>query len=136
MKKLAEVRGCNGMIYSDSAGTIGYHEGELCDRRAYRAAKERGYIIDHVARQITRADLETFDYILVMDRNNLRDIEREFRPTEIQRDKIRLLLSFCPDCETDEVPDPYYGGPEGFDVVLDLVERACSGLIEHLAVRK
>jgi low molecular weight protein-tyrosine phosphatase len=115
----------------DSAGTAGYHIGDAPDPRSQAAALRRGYDMAPLrARIIEAADFERFDLILAMDTANL-EVLRKRAPAEY-RDRVRLFLEFAPDCGLDEVPDPYYGGPSGFEQVLDLVEEASRGLLSHL----
>ena len=125
--KIAE-RGLD--IEVDSAGTIGYHQGELPDNRARAAGEARGYSFEGIrARQVVEGDFEVFDLILAADNDNLRDLKRSC-PTHLHR-KLALFLEFGrPDVE--EIPDPYYGGQRGFDYVLDLVEEASDGLLDRL----
>ena len=115
----------------DSAGTAGYHIGDAPDPRSQEAARRRGYDMSPLrARIVDTEDFERFDLILAMDTHNL-DVLRKRAPTE-HRERVRLFLEFAPDCGLDEVPDPYYGGPSGFEQVLDLVEEASRGLLVHL----
>ena len=115
----------------DSAGTAGYHVGELPDRRTRQAAARRGYDLSGLrARVIEPRDFEHSDLILAMDRENLRALER--RAPAHTRERLRLFLEFAPEAGVREVPDPYYGGPNGFEEVLDLIEAASRGLLEHL----
>jgi len=115
----------------DSAGTAGYHVGELPDRRTREAAARRGYDLSALrARIVEPGDFDHFDLILAMDRENLRALERRAPPQA--RERMRLFLEFAPEAGITEVPDPYYGGPNGFEDVLDLIEAASRGLIEHL----
>ncbi len=115
----------------DSAGTAGYHVGEAPDHRTRQAAARRGYDLSALqARVVEPRDFEYFDLILAMDRENLRALERRAPPPA--RDRLRLFLEFAPQTGISEVPDPYYGGPNGFEDVLDLIEAASRGLIEHL----
>lgn len=115
----------------DSAGTAAYHAGEPPDRRMREAASRRGYdISDLRARVVEPADFEHFDLILAMDRQNLRTLER--RVPAHARQRIKLFLEYAPDAGVSEVPDPYYGGPNGFEHVLDLIEAAARGLCEAL----
>ena len=115
----------------DSAGTAAYHVGELPDQRTRQAAARRGYDMSALrARVVEAEDFEHFDLILAMDRENLRALER--RAPAQAGDRLRLFLEFAPDAGVSEVPDPYYGGPNGFEDVLDLIEAASRGLIEHL----
>jgi protein-tyrosine phosphatase len=115
----------------DSAGTAGYHIGDAPDPRSQQAARRRGYDMSQLkARIVETSDFERFDLILAMDLNNL-DVLRKRAPAAL-RERVRLFLEFAPDCGLDEVPDPYYGGPSGFEQVLDLVEEASRGLLVHL----
>ena len=119
------------MLEIDSAGTAGYHVGELPDGRTRRAAARRGYDLSALrARVVEPRDFEYFDLILAMDRENLRALERRSPPQA--RERLRLFLEFAPQAGISEVPDPYYGGPNGFEDVLDLIEAASRGLIQHL----
>lgn len=120
-------RGLSDRIEHDSCGTAAYHVGEAPDRRAAQAALKRGYpMTDLRGRQVCDEDFEEYDYILAMDRANFADLKRR-APTHLHP-KIQLFLIYSSSDER-EVPDPYYGGPEGFDHVLDLVEDACEGLL-------
>ncbi|MFM7066002.1 MAG: low molecular weight protein-tyrosine-phosphatase [Gammaproteobacteria bacterium] len=118
----------------DSAGTGGWHAGEPPDPRTVAAARRRGYDLSTLrARQVTADDFHAFDLLLAMDRRNLHDLSR-LRPA-VSRAEIRLFLDFAPDCGRDEVPDPYYGGSEGFSEVLDLCESAARGLLAAISGR-
>ncbi len=118
----------------DSAGTAAYHVGEAPDRRTRQAAARRGYDLSQLrARVVEPRDFEYFDLILAMDRENLSALER--RAPQHVRERLRLFLEFAPEAGVSEVPDPYYGGPNGFEDVLDLIEAASRGLIEHLRCR-
>jgi protein-tyrosine phosphatase len=118
-------------IEVDSAGTAGYHVGEPPDPRTRHAAARRGYDLGRLrARVVEPADFERFDLILAMDRENLKVLRRRAPAHALER--VRLFLEFAPDAGPEEVPDPYYGGQNGFEEVLDLVERATRGLITHL----
>ena len=115
----------------DSAGTAGYHVGEPPDRRTREAAARRGYDLSALrARVIEPGDFERFELILAMDRENLLTLER--RAPVHARERLRLFLEYAPDSGVLEVPDPYYGGPNGFEHVLDLVEAAARGLCASL----
>lgn len=127
----AKIRERRLNIEVDSAGTIGYHQGEQPDSRSIAAGKKRGLSFDGIrARQVIDADFEHFDLILVADNSNLADLRRRC-PPEYQY-KLKLMLSFG-DCDTDEVPDPYYGGTQGFELVLDLLEQSMDALLAQLA---
>ena len=118
-------------IDMDSAGTHAYHVGEPPDRRARAAAKRRGISLDGIAaRRVSEDDYERFDLILAMDEDNLARLQDEAPGQHI--DKVRLFLSYTQGPET-EVPDPYYGGPAGFERVLDLVEDASRELLRTLS---
>ena len=118
-------------IATDSAGTHDYHLGDPPDRRARAAAGRRGVdISDLRGRQATREDFTRFDYVLAMDRANLRHLSRLC--PEGKESRLRLLLEFAPSAGLDEVPDPYYGGEAGFERVLDLAEAAAEGLLAHI----
>lgn len=121
-------------VVADSAGTAAYHVGEQADSRARSAGKQRGYELNGRARQFTRADFDRFDYVLAMDQDNLRALLK-LASADDARAKVRLLRSFDPTASNGaEVPDPYYGGPRGFDEVIDICERACRGLLEKITL--
>ncbi|AYQ38976.1 MULTISPECIES: low molecular weight protein-tyrosine-phosphatase [Burkholderia] len=121
-------------IAIDSAGTGDWHVGEPPDTRAQAAARGRGYDLSALrARQVSAADFERFDLLLAMDEANLAELRRRCPPQH--RDKVRLLMEFAPDSTETEVADPYFGGAQGFEQVLDQVERACAGLLETLRAR-
>lgn len=132
-RRLVEEAGLDGKVFVDSAGTHDYHVGSPPDRRAQAAAARRGYDLSALrARKFGLEDVRRFDYVLVMDRGNLnraRSIGGGFA------DNIRLLMDFAPHRREREVPDPYAGGPEGFEYVLDLIEDACRGLLEDVKRR-
>ena len=121
-------------IEVDSAGTAGYHIGEPPDARTRQAASRRGYDLSALrARIVEPHDFENFDLILAMDRENLNVLHH--RAPAHARERVRLFLEFAPEATVTEVPDPYYGGPNGFEEVLDLVEAATHGLLQHLRQR-
>jgi protein-tyrosine phosphatase len=116
----------------DSAGTSDYHIGDAPDRRTVAEARSRGLELDHAARQMKDADLDRFDYIIAMDASNLGRIERLARRAP-RSAELHLLRAFDPEAGDDlEVPDPYFGGADGFANVQDMVERACAGLLRHI----
>lgn len=130
-KQLVNDTGLAGRIAVDSAGTHDYHVGDPPDQRAQRAAQRRGYAISHQrGRQVTPRDFQEFDYILAMDTVNLRALMR-LCPQE-HAPKLKLFMEFHSGREVREVPDPYYGGNDGFERVLDMVEDASQGLLRHL----
>ena len=118
----------------DSAGTAEYHVGQPPDPRTRAAAARRGYDLSALrARTVESTDFERFDLILAMDRDNLKALRR--RAPSHSHERLRLFLEFSPDAAPEDVPDPYYGGPNGFEEVLDLVEAAARGLLKHLRQR-
>ena len=126
MRHLVREAGLEDEIAIDSAGTGGWHVGAPPDARATEAARRRGIVLEGAARRFSPEDFDRFDLILAMDAENLRDILR-LAPDDEARAKVRLLRG--PDLD---VPDPYYGGDDGFDVVLDQVEAACRDLLEEI----
>ena len=130
-RKLAAEAGLGDRLEVDSAGTIGYHSGNPPDPRMSRTLAARGYPIDGRARQVRRRDLDVHDLILCADRDNLDDV-RALDPGGTTHPKIRLITDYCRHHEASHVPDPYYGGADGFERVADLLEDACAGLLEEL----
>ncbi len=118
-------------IEVDSAGTGAYHIGEPPDERMRRAAAQAGLSISGRARQFEPADFDRFDLIVVMDRSNLRDVVA-LAPDEDAIGRVRLFRSFDPTADDLDVPDPYYGGPDGFAQVVGMVRRAAAGLIAEM----
>lgn len=118
-------------IKVDSAGTHGYHIGEPPDPRTRKAAMKRGIDLSGLrARNVVPEDFERFDLLLAMDHDNLALLKRGARPEH--HAKLGLFMSYASRFDTDEVPDPYYGGEQGFELVLDMAEDAARGLIETL----
>jgi protein-tyrosine phosphatase len=129
MRKKAEDAGLD--VHVESAGTGGWHAGEPADHRAQQVLSDNGYTHTHRAQQITPAWLSSFDYLIVMDDNNLESLCRVARADD--HHKIALLRSFDEQAHGGaEVPDPYYGTRKDFDDVLEMVERACDGFVAHL----
>ncbi len=123
--------GLEARVEVDSAGTYGYHSGEPPDPRAQAAARQRGYAIgDQRARCLTVEDFHGFDYILVMDHENLRNAQ-SMQPLNAGA-RLHRFLEFATLSSEEDVPDPYYGGAQGFSHVLDLVEEATDGFLKHL----
>ena len=115
----------------DSAGTAAYHVGSPPDSRTRQAALRRGYDMSALrARVVEAQDFSLYDLILAMDRQNF-EVLRQRAPAAAHQ-RIRMFLEFAPDAGATDVPDPYYGGPNGFEEVLDLVEAAARGLLEHV----
>ena len=123
--------GLTGEVACDSAGTIDFHAGSSPDARVRQTGTERGYEIGGRARQVTVEDLETFDLVLAMDEENLAYV-RELDRSGQYREKLRLFCDFVNDSDDRVVPDPYYGGQEGFEKVFDLLEDGCGNLLEHV----
>jgi protein-tyrosine phosphatase len=132
MRHLVKEAKLEGIVKVESAGTAGYHSGEAPDRRARAAGARRGIDIDGAARKFVRADWDRFDYVLAMDRSNYEDLEST-APAEVRAGKLHLLRSFDPVSPAGaNVPDPYYGGDDGFDDVLDQCLAACRPLLERI----
>ncbi|MBC6907184.1 low molecular weight phosphotyrosine protein phosphatase [Saccharophagus sp. K07] len=128
-------RGLEHLIVVDSAGTSGWHIGEPPDPRSSRAARTRGYdLTSQRGRQVTVADFQQFDYILAMDEQNLRALQA-LAPKDYPG-HLGLFLDFSEQKAYREVPDPYHGGSEGFELVLDLIEDAADGLLQHILAKR
>lgn len=133
-RKMVRDVGLSDTVKVDSAGTHGYHVGEAPDVRAQLAGRKRGYeLADLRARQITADDYRDCDYILAMDWENLSAMQQQC-PRQYKH-KLHLLMRFASEFDAATVPDPYYGGNEGFNTVLDYVEDACQGLLEVVKKR-
>jgi protein-tyrosine phosphatase len=132
MNHLAAKSALADSIECDSAGTANYHTGKAPDRRMQAAAANRQIPMKGSARQFTAADFTAFDLILAMDRENYHNI-LALDPQGRYRDKVKMMCDFATQHPDKEVPDPYYGGAEGFDYVLDLLTDACGGLLTELA---
>lgn len=132
MRAALEREGLSGLVEVDSAGTSDDHAGDAPDRRAVAEAGRRGLDLRGLrARAVRLADFDRFDLLLVADAMVERALLRS--APDGAHVKIRRMTAFGPDADVlDEVPDPYYGGPDGFVTVLDLLERACAGLIDHI----
>lgn len=129
-RRIAEARQL-GHLRIDSAGTGAWHVGEAPDARAQRTAAARGInISDLRARQVNSDDFAAFDLILAMDESNHSDLIR--RAGREHSNKVRLFMDFAENTTESEVPDPYYGGPDGFELVLDLIEDAANGLANYV----
>ena len=130
--RLAEA-GLDGAIVVESAGTGSWHVGDPPDVRAAQEARARGIVMEGAARQFAPGDFGRFDLVVAMDEENAAHLRR-MAPDAEAAAKVHLLREFDPGAAGDDlsVPDPYYGGPEGFSTVFELVDAACLGLIEHL----
>jgi protein-tyrosine phosphatase len=136
MRRLIDDAGLSDSFEVESAGTGGWHAGEPPDERATLAASRRGVTLEGAARQVRESDFRRFDLLIALDRANLREL-LAIAPDEDAAEKVRLLREFDPASSGGDldVPDPYYGGDRGFDTVLDMVERACRGLLDELRAR-
>ncbi len=131
---LVKAKGLQDVISVDSAGTHAYHVGEPPDRRSQQTALAHGVnLSSQRARRAERDDFHKFDYILAMDRDNYRNLAA-ICPSGME-DKLHLFLDFSRELDTDEVPDPYYGGKDGFERVFNMVEIAAAGLLDDIRLR-
>ena len=130
LRKRIETSALPVSVHVDSAGTGDWHVGRAPDARMQKAAFNRGYDLSALrARQVTMSDAENFDFVVAMDENNLRDLE------DVMPGRAVKCMSFVPGREREDIPDPYYGGASGFDLVIDMIEDACDGLIGVLRER-
>lgn len=130
-RKLVADAGMSEMIVADSAGTHGYHVGEPPDPRAQASAAARGYDLGALrARRAERADFERFDLVVAMDRGHFTMLSRMAGASAVH--KLKLMMSYARGFEEKDVPDPYYGGPQEFERVLDMLEDAARGLLEAI----
>ncbi len=130
-EKILSVRGVEDDFIVDSAGLLDYHEGDKADPRMRSHAEKRGYNITHRSRPVKKDDFEKFDYIIGMDEQNIRNLTHMIA-NEGQRKKILRMTDFLERHEAQKVPDPYYGGAEGFEYVIDLLEDACEGFYKDI----
>ena len=136
MKGIAEKEGLNDKLEIDSAGTAAWHEGEPADPRMQVHARKRGYNLTSISRPVVpEEDFDKFDYIIAMDDQNMRDLKRMAYKKE-HHDKLFMTTDIARGSSYNSVPDPYYGGDEGFELVLDLLEDACRGLLEKVTDEK
>jgi protein-tyrosine phosphatase len=132
MQALVDKADLQGRIAVDSAGTGAYHVGEKADPRSRSTAVARGMKLRSISRQFVVSDFDSFDYVLAMDRDNYDNLA-SLAQSEAHQQRLFLFRSFDPASpEGADVPDPYYGGPSGFDDVFDICEAACRGLLAHL----
>ncbi len=133
MRRLIGEAGMQDEVFVDSAGILSYHEGELPDPRMRAHAARRGYDLTHRSRPVRTEDFYRFDLIVGMDDRNIDDL-KERAPSPEEEKKIVRMTDYCTRmAHADHVPDPYYGGAEGFEYVLDLLEDACDGLLKSLS---
>lgn len=132
MKKLVKDAGLEELIEIDSAGIQGYHEGERADSRMRAHAARRGYTLESLSRPVRMDDFYDFDLIVGMDDRNIADLKRK-APDLTAVAKIHQMTDYSHDSLYYHIPDPYYGGDSGFELVLDLLEDACSGLLKSVS---
>jgi protein-tyrosine phosphatase len=131
-REKVKAAGLSSLHSCDSAGTSNYHVGELADSRMRRHAAMRDLELTSIARQLrTPEDFEEFDLLVAMDSQNLADLKHLARDAQ-QQSKLVKMTDFCTDFDVNDVPDPYYGGEQGFEEVLDILDDACDGLLQHL----
>ena len=131
-KKHVDENGLNDEFIIDSCGTSNYHIGDPPDRRSYANAYQNGVVVEHAGRQLTYDDLLNFDYILAMDYSNLADIQ-QLSKDDPAEGEIMLMREFDPDLASpQDVPDPYYGGDQGFQHVFEILDRSTSSLLDRI----
>ncbi|HEX2204085.1 MAG TPA: low molecular weight protein-tyrosine-phosphatase [Longimicrobium sp.] len=128
-------RGVEDRFEIDSAGTSGYHDGAAPDRRSTETARRRGITLEGQSRKLTAADLRAFDYVIAMDAENRDEIEA-LHGRSGGTAKVHRLREWDPRPDSLDVPDPYYGGPRGFEDVHDIVERSCARLLDHILAER
>ena len=131
MQRLVDEAGTGQRFHIDSAGLIAYHEGEGADPRMKSHAFRHGYRLTHISRPVRPSDFDDFDLIIGMDDSNC-DKLRRLAPTLEAEAKVRHMTDFCTQHAVDHVPDPYYGGAQGFENVIEILEDACAGLLQAL----
>ena len=134
-KHHVKEKGLQDQFYIDSCGTSHFHIGSEPDERTIENAFKNGLKVSHHARQLARTDLRKFDYILAMDRSNLKNIQLLDNTGEF-RDKVFLMRDFDPEEKGTEVPDPYFGGAEGFQNVYEILNRSSKAFLEHIIEEK
>lgn len=128
LQHLVDERGLEERVFIDSAGTIGYHDGNAADGRMRKHASKRGYDLQSRSRKIAPDDLERFDLVIAMDRQNREDI----LSIDPSATNVKLMSDFLDDNWPIDVPDPYYGGADGFETVLDMIEAGCPNILKEL----
>lgn len=131
MQHMVDQAGLTADYEIDSAGLISYHQGEPADRRMREHAWQRGYRITHLSRPIRQVDFMDFDLVIGMDTSNIEQL-RDLAPTTECEAKVHRMTEYCRTRQEQDVPDPYYGGWQGFELVLDILEDACAGLLHSL----
>ena len=133
MKKIVKDAGLEKQIEIDSAGILDYHQGEMADPRMRKHASKRGYVLESVSRPVRMNDFYDFDMIIGMDDKNVADLKGK-APDQESVSKIHQMTEFSRTKVIDHVPDPYFGGAEGFEQVLDILEDACAGLLDYVSI--
>ena len=131
-KKLVKEAGLESFIVSDSAGTSRWHIDEPPDTRSIQIAEKNGIQLEHLGRQINRTDMNRFDYILAMDNENFEEILRLQHPDPFQKAKVMRMRDFDNQQSGADIPDPYYGGQNGFQIVYDLLEESLSNFLHTI----
>lgn len=131
MRTVLQREGMEKAVEVDSAGLISYHQGEQADPRMRSHASRRGYHITHLSRPVRTTDFYDFDLIIGMDDSNISRL-RDLAPSLEAEEKIHRMTEYCINKVADHVPDPYYGGAQGFENVIDILEDACEGLLRSL----
>lgn len=131
-KNLVGEMGLSSEISCDSAGTSGWHIGEPPDRRSEAVAAKYGITLDHYGRQLEADDFRTFDYLIAMDKSNYQNIKAAEGFEEFPEDNLLMMRDFDSLGKGKDVPDPYFGGNDGFEDVYDMLKRSCENLLDHL----
>lgn len=131
MKEVVKSSGLSDQFMIDSAGTSGWHSGEKADSRMRKHAQKRDYDLTSLSRPVKTTDFDEFDYIVGMDDDNIFNLEQMTKLPEHQM-KIIKMTDYCQNHDASSVPDPYYGGDAGFELVLDILEDSCNGLLKHI----
>lgn len=136
MRSLVEEEGLEDLFELDSAGTADFHTGKAPDPRMTDAARNRGITMKGNARQVARTDFNSFDWILAMDEDNYQDLISIRENVENPTAKLMKFCEFCEEFDIDDVPDPYYGGLDGFELVLNILEDGCAAFLEKLMLKR
>jgi protein-tyrosine phosphatase len=131
-KKLVREAGLSSFVEADSAGTSRWHIDEPPDTRSMQIAAMNGIRLDHLGRQILKNDMDKFDYILAMDNDNLEEILRLQNPDQFHKARVMLMRDFDNQQSGADIPDPYYGGQQGFQLVYDMLEESLSNFLDYL----
>ena len=131
-QNLVDNKKLSGQIFCDSAGTSGWHIGEPPDRRSEAIANQHGLTLNHSGRQLDKEDFQNYDYIIAMDKHNLEDIKNSSGFESFDSSRLFLMRKFDAEGKGKDVPDPYFGGPEGFENVYQMLDRSCKKFLEYL----